>query len=61
MLKLFKRSSIITRDFLNKTVKIHNGMRFVELLITDKMLGHCFGEYSATRKFAIHKKKNKKK
>lgn len=59
--KIYKRSQLIDLSFLNKTVKIYNGMRFFELTILDKMIGHKFGEFAPTRKFPLHKKKKIKK
>jgi len=41
-------------------VKIYNGIRFYELNIIEKMIGHKFGEFSPTRKLPQHKKKNNK-
>lgn len=59
--KIDRRSQTIDASFLNKTVKIYNGMRFFELTILDKMIGHKFGEFAPTRKLPSHKKKNTKK
>lgn len=58
ILKVYKRSQKISSNFLNKTVQIFNGIRFFEINIIDKMLGHTFGEFAPTRKFPKHKKKN---
>lgn len=58
--KIFNRRLIITKNYLNHNVKIYNGIRFFEVLITEKMLGFKFGEFAPTRKFPEHKKKNLK-
>jgi small subunit ribosomal protein S19 len=55
--KIYDRSQKINFEFINKTVKIYNGIRFFELLITEKMVGHTFGEFAPTRKLPLHKKK----
>lgn len=55
--KIFERNQIISKDFLNVPVKIHNGIKFFEITINEKMLGHKFGEFAPTRKFPLHKKK----
>lgn len=58
---IFNRRQIITSNFLNQTINIYNGIRFFEILVTDKMLGFKFGEFAPTRKIPIHKKKKNKK
>jgi small subunit ribosomal protein S19 len=55
--KIYDRSQKINLEFINKTVKIYNGIRFFEILITEKMMGHTFGEFAPTRKLPLHKKK----
>jgi small subunit ribosomal protein S19 len=56
-LKFYNRSINITKDLINQTIKIYNGIRFFEVYVTDKMVGHKLGEYSPTRKIPLHKKK----
>lgn len=58
-LKFYNRSINITKDLINQTIKIYNGIRFFEVYVTDKMVGHKLGEYSPTRKIPLHKKKKK--
>ncbi len=58
---IFNRRQIITSNFLNQTINIYNGIRFFEILVTEKMLGFKFGEFAPTRKIPIHKKKKNKK
>lgn len=57
--KVYDRRQIITAEYLNNTVNIYNGIKFFELIITDKMLGYKFGEFAPTRKIPVHKKKKK--
>lgn len=55
------RTSTILPKFIEKTVKIHNGKNFIEIFVTEEMVGHKFGEFSSTRKrFSFKKKKTKK-
>lgn len=56
-LKIYTRGATITSNLLNSIVKIHNGIRFFDLTINEKMIGYKFGEFSPTRKFPQHKKK----
>lgn len=55
--KIYNRHETITPTYLNCQVKIYNGIKFFELLITEKMLGYKFGEFAPTRKIPLHKKK----
>jgi small subunit ribosomal protein S19 len=56
-LKIFDRGQIISKEFLNNTIKIYNGIKFFEILVTEKMLGYKVGEFAPTRKIPLHKKK----
>lgn len=55
------RSSKITPKLIGQTFKVFNGQNSSELVITQDMLGHKFGEFVFTRKKFQFKKKNKKK
>jgi small subunit ribosomal protein S19 len=60
-LNVMSRNSEIIPKFLGLTFKIHNGKNFVELNVTETMIGHKFGEFIFTRKrFSFKKKKSKK-
>lgn len=55
------RNSEIIPKFLGLTFKIYNGKEFIELTVTDSMIGHKFGEFIFTRVgFSFKKKKSKK-
>ena len=59
-LKASRKATIVPK-FSEQSVKVHNGKKFVELLITEDMIGHKFGEFSSTRKrFSFKKAKTKK-
>ena len=36
------------------TFSVHNGRDFIEVLVTEDMVGHKLGEFSPTRKFVRH-------
>lgn len=55
------RSSEIIPKFLGLTFKIPNGKSYIEIEITEEMIGHKFGEFSPTRARFSFKKKSKKK
>lgn len=57
--KMYKRGSLITSKYIDKTIQIHNGTRFFEITVTKNMVGQKFGEFSPSRVKPIHKKKKK--
>lgn len=48
------RDMIILPSMVTKTIKLHNGKEFVDVLITEEMIGHYLGEFSQTRKSVKH-------
>lgn len=58
-LKFFCRNSCIIPKFVGLNFKIHNGKSFINLLITEKMIGHKLGEFIPTKKKFSFKKKKK--
>nr|YP_009118084.1 ribosomal protein S19 [Malawimonas californiana]AJF22887.1 ribosomal protein S19 [Malawimonas californiana] len=60
-LKIYSRRSTIYPQFLNNTVNIYNGQKFIQIKITNEMIGHKFGEFALTRVPHQYKVKNKKK
>ena len=54
---IYNRNDVISDDYLNKNIKIHNGMKFFEILVTEKLVGRYFREFAPTRKIPLHKKK----
>jgi small subunit ribosomal protein S19 len=58
---IISRNSEIIPSFSGLTFKVHNGNSYAEILVTDEMIGHKFGEFSFTRKKFVFKKKKTKK
>ncbi len=54
VIKTWSRRSTILPDFVGLTFAVHNGKKFIELFVTENMVGHCFGEFSPTRLFRLH-------
>lgn len=54
VVKTWSRRSMILPDFVGLTFAVHNGKKFVEVFITENMVGHCLGEFSPTRTFRQH-------
>ena len=54
VIKTWSRRSTITPEFINHTIAVHNGNKFVPVYITENMVGHKLGEFSPTRTFFSH-------
>eukprot|EP00798_Chlamydomonas_sp_ICE-L_P016525 gene16528-22752_t len=54
------RASVVLPDFLGCKFGVHNGKSYVPIEVTEPMVGHKLGEFSATRVQAVHKKKEAK-
>jgi small subunit ribosomal protein S19 len=53
-IKTWARSSSIPPEFVNKYFLVHNGRSFIEVFITEDMVGHKLGEFAPTRTFRGH-------
>ncbi|MDR0351053.1 MAG: 30S ribosomal protein S19 [Puniceicoccales bacterium] len=53
-IKTWSRRSTITPDFVGLNFQVHNGKIFVDVHITENMVGHKLGEFSPTRTFKTH-------
>jgi small subunit ribosomal protein S19 len=53
-IKTWSRDSQIPPEFVGKYFKIHNGRLFVDVFITEDMVGHRLGEFALTRTFRGH-------
>ena len=53
-IKTWSRRSMITPDFVNLTIAVHNGRTHVQVLINENMVGHRLGEFAPTRTFRSH-------
>lgn len=60
VIKTWSRASTITPDMVGRTFAVHNGRVHVPVFATENMVGHKLGEFSPTRKFRGHAKKDKK-
>ncbi len=61
IVKTWSRSSVISPDFVGRTIAVHNGRVHVPVFVTENMVGHKLGEFSPTRKFRSHGGKMAKK
>ncbi len=53
-IKTWSRRSTVVPEMLGRTIAVHNGRRFLPILITENMVGHKLGEFSPTRVFHGH-------
>ena len=53
-IQTWSRSSQIAPEFVGKYFKVHNGRVFIEVFVTEDMVGHRLGEFSQTRTFRGH-------
>ncbi len=54
IIKTWARYSVISPEFVGKTIAVHNGKVHVPVFISENMVGHKLGEFSPTRKFRSH-------
>lgn len=60
VIKTWSRSSTILPNFVGLTFGVHNGNKFVPVLVTDQMIGHKLGEFAPTRTYRGHGADKKK-
>ena len=53
-IKTWSRRSMIIPDFVGHTFSVHNGKSFVQVFVTENMVGHKLGEFAPTRAFKEH-------
>ncbi len=52
--KIWSRRSTILPQFVGLTFGVHNGQKFIPVLVTENMIGHKFGEFAPSRTFHGH-------
>lgn len=53
-IKTWARRCTIVPEFVGHTFQVHNGRAFLEVFVTEDMVGHKLGEFSITRTFRGH-------
>jgi len=56
-LRTWARACVIVPEFVGHTFQVHNGRAFVDVFVTEDMVGHRLGEFSPTRLFRGHTNK----
>lgn len=54
IIKTWSRRSMIMPEFVGHTFAVHNGKSFINVFVTENMVGHRLGEFAATRIFRSH-------
>jgi small subunit ribosomal protein S19 len=52
--KTWSRNCQIPPEFVGKYFSVHNGHIFIEVYVSEDMVGHRLGEFSPTRTFRGH-------
>ena len=60
IIQTWSRASTILPNMIGHTFAVYNGKQHVPVFVTDQMVGHKLGEFSPTRTFRSHIKKDKK-
>lgn len=58
VVRTWSRRSTIFPEFVGHTIAVHNGRKFIPVYVTENMVGHKLGEFSATRTFKGHSAKS---
>lgn len=53
-IKTWARASQIPPEFVGHRFMVHNGKNFIEVFVTEDMVGHRLGEFAPTRTFRGH-------
>lgn len=53
-IKTWSRACQIPPEFVGKYFSVHNGRTFIEVFVTEDMVGHRLGEFAPTRTFHGH-------
>lgn len=55
-IKTWSRACTVSPEFVGHTFLVHQGKNFVEVFISEMMVGHKLGEFAPTRTFRGHGK-----
>ncbi|MEM1071662.1 MAG: 30S ribosomal protein S19 [Planctomycetota bacterium] len=56
-IKTWSRRCTIVPEFVGHTFQVHNGRAFLDVYVTEDMVGHKLGEFSLSRTFRGHTNK----
>lgn len=53
-IRTWARASVISPEMVGQRFDVHNGRDFIEVFVTERMVGHKLGEFAPTRTFRGH-------
>lgn len=53
-IKTWSRASQVPPEFVGHAFQVHNGRAFIDIFVTEAMVGHRLGEFAPTRTFRGH-------
>lgn len=53
-IKTWSRRSMILPEMVDSTFQVHNGRKFIDVYVSENMVGHRLGEFAPTRIFKGH-------
>ncbi len=53
-IKTWSRACQIPPEFVGHTLAVHNGRNFINVFVSEGMVGHRLGEFAPTRTFRTH-------
>jgi small subunit ribosomal protein S19 len=53
-IKTWARACDISPEMVGFIFQVHNGKNFIDVFVTEDMVGHKLGEFAPTRKFTRH-------
>lgn len=53
-IKTWSRRSMVIPEMVGLTLAVHNGKQHIPVLVSEDMVGHKLGEFSATRTYKGH-------
>ncbi|MCB9988353.1 MAG: 30S ribosomal protein S19 [Rhodospirillales bacterium] len=60
VIQTWSRRSTILPNMVGITFGVHNGKKFIPVLVSDQMIGHKLGEFAPTRNYRGHGADKKK-
>lgn len=55
-IKTWSRACTVSPDFVGHTFLVHQGKKFIEVFVSEAMVGHKLGEFAPTRTYKGHGK-----
>jgi len=55
-IKTWSRACVVAPEFVGHTFMVHQGKNFIEVFVSELMVGHKLGEFAPTRTFRGHGK-----